>query len=287
MCERERHPMKDSLETTLRKLAEALEPYRGRVEMTASTPYGGARWLRVSVEAVEHLAAARKAAEEIIAAAQEQLGLTVYAPLDGRVLYSIWNQIGYFEGFGLLEDYLSAIAEHLPPDAPRDINGFGLHLKDFSTDAVFSMRTSTEATQADYARDDAVRGRTRDVSFVRVRVSEWFANRTWKSDYLYRLEEYAPWERWTQHAEELVQRVFDQHDEVPSLYFEWMVALCADAIRSALPKFLALPNVTDDFIAFVNQYDVDEHTHLLDLSRTLGFKRAAELFPLVPLARLQ
>ena len=87
-------------------------------------------------------------------------------------------------------------------------------------------------------------------------------------------------------ARGLLDRLYDEHDEIPSLYSDWMVMLCADAIRSTPPKFLALPNVTHDFIAFVHQGDVDEHTRLLDLARTLGFERAAALLPLVPITRL-
>ena len=109
--------------------------------------------------------------------------------------------------------------------------------------------------------------------------AEWYQNRAWKGDYVHRLKEYKPFEHWTMRAMELLDRLYEQHDEIPSLYSDWMVTLCADAVRSTLPRFLALPNVTDDFIAFVDQLDVDEHTRLLDLSRTLGFERSAKLLP--------
>ena len=128
--------------------------------------------------------------------------------------------------------------------------------------------------------------RSGDPSFIRVHIAEWYANRPWKGDYIYRLKEYEPWEQWMLRASGLLDRLYDEHDEIPSLYSDWMVMLCADAIRSTLPKFLALPNVTHDFIAFVHQGDVDEHARLLDLARTLGFERAAALLPLVPITRL-
>jgi hypothetical protein len=278
--------VKDSLESTLQKLAEALQPYRASVVLTASTPYGGDPWLRIGIESAESLAAARATATKIVGACERRLGLIVYVPLDGRLVLSLWNKIGYFEGLGLLKDYLAAIANGMPSDAPPDINGFALWLTDHSTDAAFSTRTAIAASQADYARSSALRGESGDPSFIRVHIAEWSANRPWKGDYIYRLKEYEPWEQWTLRARGLLDRLHDEHDEIPSLYSDWMVMLCADAIRSALPKFLALPNVTDDFIAFVDQGDVDEHTRLLDLARTLGFEHAAALLPLVPITRL-
>jgi hypothetical protein len=278
--------VKNNLETTLHELAEALRPYRATVTLTASTPCGATPWLRIGIESAESLAEVRATAATIVGACERRLGVSVYAKLDGRLTLSVWNTIGYFEGLRLLTDYLAAIADRMPSDAPPDINGFALWLTDHSTATEFSTRTAIAASQADYVRSSALRGESGDPSFIRVHIGEWSANRPWKGDYVYRLKEYERWEQWTLRARALLDRLFDEYGELPSLYTDWMVVLCADAIRSTMPTFLALPNVTDDFIAFVDQGDVDEHTRLLDLARTLGFERAAALLPLVPITRL-
>lgn len=278
--------MKADLETTLSRLAEALRPYRATVELTASTPYGGGAGLRVTVEALEYREAALAAAQPIVANYGRPLWLDVFAPLDGRVRLSIWQRIGYFEGLRLLTELLDAIIGQMPPDAPRDLNGFAIWHTDHSTDVMFSQRSATEATEADYARDDAVRGEPTRPSRVRVSVAEWHSNRSWTSDYVYRLAEWRRWTAWTERAQSLLDPLYRQHLDPDGMYVQWMPAICAEALRTALPKFRALPNVTDDFIAILDQGDVGDHQRLFDLARTLGFERAAELCPLVPLASL-
>jgi hypothetical protein len=132
-----------------------------------------------------------------------------------------------------------------------------------------------------------VSGERSYASHVRGAVPEWHANRSWTGNYVYRLEEWRRWNAWTERARALIDPLYQQHfDPQDELYFEWMAAICAEALRTACPKFRALPNVTDDFIAVLEQYDVDDHQRLFDVARTLGFERAAELCPLVPLTPL-
>jgi hypothetical protein len=278
--------MKTNLDVTLSQLAEALRPYRATVELVASTPYDGMPWLRITVASVEFREPALEAARRIVANCERELGVDVFAPLDGRVRISIWERIGYFEGLRLLTGLLDAIVAHMPPDAPRDINGFAIWHTDHSTDVVFGLRSAMQATEADYARDAALRGERRYSSDVRARVAEWYANRSWSGDYVYGLEQWRRWLAWTERARTLLDPLYREHADPGAMYGEWMAAICAQALRSVLPRFRALPNVTDDFIAILDQGDVDEHQRLFDLARTLGFERAAALCPLRPLAPL-
>lgn len=275
--------MTDSLDALLAALEVALRPYCGTVELQAS--FGG-HCLRIRVDSLESRGPACAVVEAIIARHASPLVFQVFAPLDERVTLSLWSKIDYFEGLRLLDDCLDAIVRHMPLDAPRDINGFAMWHTGHSTSFAFSERAAIEATEADYARARAISGAPQQPSTVRTSTGEWYSHRTWSGDYLLHLPEHERWEAWTLRARELIEPLYDQHYDVSPMFQEWMLAICADALRKATPKFRALPNVTDDFIAIIDQGDVDEHTRLFDLARTLGVERAAAMHPLPPLAKL-